>query len=857
MGKRKALKRRRKNDDAVAVSGSDDDSVMDEPVVSDEGESLSESEVAVPVQTMEKKRKKKKGVPAVAHDMASLRRMMEAEAEAEAAAAGSASEDESDAAPAPRTTVELAEQHIRELEELRRTDPKFFAFLQKNEPALLDFSVADVEKEEDENPSEDEGEGEGEGEAAPAGESGEEGADAGEAAGEGDVGARDGDDLGASHAYRRAKTVVTTAMLERLEVECLESVGALRRLVMVFKCACHVGDDAAAAAPDGKEKGKDKDKDKAERLRRLDAESAAAEREAVLPYKIPNSSVFNRVMTFCLSNMRAVIEHHLRRKSAAAGSNVQQQKGKKKDEKKEEKKEEGPMSDDELGAQLRQSNARWSAIAGTVKAFLGNVVYFVDKLTQDELRVSTLALLEPYAVLVAQYPGVAKALLNVLLDVWAGAGEQARLLAFTNVLALARRCPLAFLDVCLRGAYLTYIRAFGRMQASAVPLARFMRNCIVELFGVNAATAYRIAFAYIRQLAVHLRAVVTGTARDGARALQNWQFVGALRVWTDVLCAHARARTASMHQLVYPLAQIVTGALDLCVGTPCLPVRFHLIAMMNDLTDACRVLVNPVVPLLRCLDTSELRRRARRGTILRPLDFATLLHVSRQYLTSPELQDAVVRAFYEHMLRFLAATSYSPAFPELAVPVLAFLRRYRRESRIPLLSQQLAALVEKTTQNVAWINAHRASATFLPRDRAAVAAFLADERAAHQSPLDAAWVRFAAQKEHLASIQHQSDLQAARAEQRRKQRELESDGDDSENDDDNEDNENDFDGEEDVEDEEEDTPRVRGGRRRPRHEEEEDEDEDESKYRVSANAEDDDDDDDVEEYPDPEAEDSE
>ena len=830
MGK-KTSKRRRK----------DDEGVMDEPVVSDEGE----SEVALPVQT----KKKKKAVPEVAHDMASLRRIVEAEAAAEAAAKGSESESESedDEAPAPRTSVELAEQHIKELEELRRTDPKFFAFLQKNEPALLDFSVADVEQEEDENPSdEDEGAAEGAGAAEGEGEPGAEGEED-----------RDADNLSASHAYRRAKTVVTTAMLERLEVECLESVSALRRLVMVFKCACHVGDDADAArkdgAADGKAKGKGKDA-KAERLRRLDAENEAAEREAVLPYKIPNSSVFNRVMTFCLTSMRAIIEHHLRRRPQQ--EKQQEKKGKKGKKEKEEEKEgdEELMGDEELGAQLRQSNARWSAIAGTVKAFLGNVVYFVDKLTQDEMRVSTLALLEPYAVLVAQYPGVAKALLNVLLDVWSGAGEQARLLAFTNILALTRRCPLAFLDVCLRGAYLTYLRTFGRMQASALPLARFMRNCVVELFGVNAATSYRIAFAYIRQLAVHLRSVVVHTARDGPRALQNWQFVSALRIWTDVLCAHARG-AGSMHQLVFPLAQVVTGALDFCVGTPCLPIRFHLIAMMNDLTEACGVLVNPVLPLLRCLDTSELRRRARRGTILRPLDFATMLHVSNQYLTSPELQEAVVRAFYEHTLRFLAATSYSPAFPELAVPVLAFLRRYRKESRIPLLSQQLAALIEKTTQNVAWINERRANATFLPRDRAQVAAFCADERAQHQSPLDAAWTRFAAQREHFAAIQHQSDLQAARAEQRRKQREEEEL---ASSDDENANENGDFD---DDDDEEEESSRAHFGRRRPRDDDEDDEDEEEEYDDEDAQEGEflgnDDDDDDVEEYPDPEAEDSE
>lgn len=852
MGKRKALKRRRKDDDVAVGSGSDDDDVMDEPVVSDEGESDIEE---APMQTM--KKKKKKGVPEVAHDMASLRRMMEAEAAAEGAAEESSADESDDAGAAPRTTVELAEQHIKELEELRQTDPKFFAFLQKNEPALLDFSVADVEKEEDENPSEDEG-AEG---AAAAGAEGEAAAE-----GRGDSDGEDGGDLGASHAYRRAKTVVTTAMLERLEVECLESVSTLRRLVMVFKCACHVGDDAAQRNGSSSSKGKEKDKN--ERLRRLDAEHEAAEQEAVLPYKIPNSSVFNRVMTFCLTNMRAVIEHHLRRQPDAQGSSSsssvskKQKKGQKEGGKQQENESE-LMGDDELGAQLRQSNARWSAIAGTVKAFLGNVVYFVDKLTQDEMRVSTLALLEPYAVLVAQYPGVAKALLNVLLDVWSGAGEQARLLAFTNILALARRCPLAFLDVCLRGAYLTYIRTFGHMQASTVPLARFMRNCLVELFGVNAATSYRIAFAYIRQLAVHLRAVVLGTARGGAKALQNWQFVSALRIWTDVLCAHARAAAGSMHQLVFPLAQIITGALDLCVGTPCLPIRFHLIAMMNDLTEACRVLVNPVVPLLRCLDTSELRRRARRGTILRPLDFATMLHVSNQYLTSPELQEAVVRAFYEHTLRFLAATSYSPAFPELAVPVLAFLRRYKKESRIPLLSQQLAALVEKTTQNVAWINERRAAATFLPRDRDRVAAFLADERAQHQSPLDAAWVRFAAQKEHFAAIQHQTDLQAARAEQRRKQRERDAEL-ESGDDDDASENEGDFDEDDDEEDDGvQGTGRMHIGRRRARDEDDEDDevddDEDalEDKFHVGNNGGGNDDDDDVEEYPDPEAEDSE
>merc|ERR1711998_458168 len=96
---------------------------------------------------------------------------------------------------------------------------------------------------------------------------------------------------------------------------------------------------------------------------------------------------------------------------------------------------------------------------------------------------------------------------------------------------------------------------------------RFMENCLVELLRLEDATAYRVGYACIRQLALILRNACTASSQITekskkkksqqmkAMALVGWPFIRALYMWTKAV-----GSIAVLKPLAYPLSMIIMGA---------------------------------------------------------------------------------------------------------------------------------------------------------------------------------------------------------------------------------------------------------------------------------------------------------
>jgi nucleolar complex protein 2 len=101
-----------------------------------------------------------------------------------------------------------------------------------------------------------------------------------------------------------------------------------------------------------------------------------------------------------------------------------------------------------------------------------------------------------------------------LLELWSGtsSSDVVRIQSFLNLRSLAM-APIvtkyskngSYLDECLKGIYLTFVRNSKNTSVHTIPSINLMRNLAVELYGLDQHLSYQHAFTFVRQLAIHLR----------------------------------------------------------------------------------------------------------------------------------------------------------------------------------------------------------------------------------------------------------------------------------------------------------------------------------------------------------------
>jgi len=111
--------------------------------------------------------------------------------------------------------------------------------------------------------------------------------------------------------------------------------------------------------------------------------------------------------------------------------------------------------------------------------------------------------------------------------------------------------------------YLSYVANCKFTSASTWPVINFMRRSLVELYLLDTALAYTVAFPFIRQLAIHVRNAVTAgsaqndqTKKETARIVYSWQFIHSLHLWADVLAQAAANDDDNLKLLIFPVVQV-------------------------------------------------------------------------------------------------------------------------------------------------------------------------------------------------------------------------------------------------------------------------------------------------------------
>jgi len=587
-----------------------------------------------------------------------------------------------------------AAEHRKELDALKTRDPEFYKFLEANDRSLLDFTA---EGEGDEEP---EGEEQGENENAkkqkkrkrkskkPPVSLNDEKAIGDDAAEGGDGGE---DEPTEEQDEGNEGVVLTTRMLSLWQTQ-LETSPSLRNIdwvVRAFECACHVGDR------EQEEGGKYNE------------------------FQIQNAGVFDRLMVFCVKRMDHVFDAHMGiQTDAAEEENTVKKKKKSQD-----------------SAARLENNPLWKKLKHHVKKYLISALYFLEQAPEGKMAGIVLAQLARMWRYINVWHVLGRKLLRAALKFWAGGPsntEQAQVQAYLFIRSLAINISQPFMDLCLKGTYLTYARNSKRYSPYTVASISFMATCVCELYGLDFSASYQHAFVYLRQMAILLRTAITSKKKVAQQAVYNWQFINSLRVWGLILSTYTKA--SELRPLIYPFCQLVTGTIRLMPTARFYPLRFTCVRFLNELSNRGDVFV-PVAPyLLEVFHSAELNRKPSPSS-RKPMDLRFVLAMPKSIQHSKVFHEAIVHDALELLLEHLSHHAYSIAFPELAFPAIVALKKFQKETPIQRFRKQVLSLVEKLQRNSEYISQKRQAVDFSPNEKDKVAAFLKEAKAKDESPL--------------------------------------------------------------------------------------------------------------------------
>jgi nucleolar complex protein 2 len=445
------------------------------------------------------------------------------------------------------------------------------------------------------------------------------------------------------------------------------SIGAVRQVTRLYRIACHHGDG------DGE-----------------DEESSL---------KLASSAVYNNILLFMLGKADGIFRKAL------------------------------GMAADEDGDPSMQE--RYPKYEPFIRSYLGNTLHLLGKVTDASMQAYILRRLRCSVPFLGDFDKIRRKYVALSLKIFSSAEDEARVQAILFVRACAIALPSLCLDMCLKGAYKSFVGASRFFTSASAPGIRFMASCVVDMYGIDVEATYQHAFLSIKGLASQMRQALTSKSKESYKEVYCWQTINALELWATVLVTHP----SDLEPLYYPLSQLLLGACTL-VGSPSfIPLRLKCIRMLNELAQTRNVYV-PVAPLLvEVFQWKDLGKKCKPVPPNSIPDLNLRLRVGSSILRASSFQEDVVDTTLELLSSHLAQWGHHPGFLEISYIPLLRLRSFIKSSNKDRYKRGAKQLCQAIMDTQAVIGNARNRAQFSPKDASSIHQFVSDLVLAGQSPI--------------------------------------------------------------------------------------------------------------------------
>jgi nucleolar complex protein 2 len=377
-----------------------------------------------------------------------------------------------------------------------------------------------------------------------------------------------------------------------------------------------------------------------------------------------------------------------------------------------------------------------------IKSHVTSVLHLLSTLSDDattRLTLASILSLLPYAM---THRKLVKQLAKAVVGFWSDTSstDATKIAAFLVLRKLVVIGDAGVKDAVLKETYQGLVKGCRNTTVHSIEGINLMKNSATELWGLDQSIGYTNGFGFIRQLAIHLRSIITNKTKDSYKAIYNWQCVHSLDFWSRVLAQNCSASAdmnssakSQLFHLIYPVVQVTIGIIRLIPTAEYFPLRFQLLRSLLRLSRATKTYI-PIAPMLyEVLSSTEMKRSAKPATV-KALDFAVSIRVGKAMLRTRVYQDGLGEQVVELFCEFFALWCKSVSFPELALPVIVMLKRWFKEvtgrrigNKNIKVNSAIAIFVQKLEANSKWIEQRRQNIGFAPNNRSDVERFLANE----------------------------------------------------------------------------------------------------------------------------------
>ncbi|KAI0214999.1 Nucleolar complex-like protein 2 [Lamellibrachia satsuma] len=399
-------------------------------------------------------------------------------------------------------------------------------------------------------------------------------------------------------------------------------------------------------------------------------------------YRVEGSQVFNAVVRLCITELLPAVNRLLK----LPEQNSSQKK---------------PVQP--------SSSKMWTKVRIDLKAYLQDLMQLMSQLAEPTVLNVILRHIHQMVPFYVCFPRLTQLLLKKVIGLWSAATEETtRVLAFLCVSRLLHVTQNRILETCIKQMYMAYVRNCKFTSPAMLPMINFMQRSMVEVFALDTTLTYQYAFIYIRQLAIHLRSAITVRKPEVQQTVYNWQYMHSLHLWVRMLSQLHPNPT--LEPLIYPLTQVIIGAIKLISSARYYPLRFHCIKALNILSRATNTFV-PVLPFLtEVFEVTDFNKKHKKMS-LKPISFACILKLSKPQLEEKGFKDAVIDQLYEHLMDSFEIHSHTIGFPELALPALLQMKKFVKNCKVANYTKQIKQIVDKVTETSKVITLRRKTAS--------------------------------------------------------------------------------------------------------------------------------------------------
>lgn len=371
-------------------------------------------------------------------------------------------------------------------------------------------------------------------------------------------------------------------------------------------------------------------------------------------------------------------------------------------------------SNDTIIVRGKKCKKNWSKIRETVKLYLSDILFTLEKLAEPSLLCTILVSVKPLVGLFLEFRGLRKKYIKTLIKLWSTDERLVQLQSYLCIKASILFANSSLFFYLLKRSYLSFVQSTKFSTELNREYIAFLTDSLVEIYSVDLSRAYQLAFVYIRQLAIHLRNALTSKTDETTQLVYNWQFIHSIEFWCKLLSTEGALDT-HLKQLIFPLVQVSLGAISLNPIVKFYPLRFRCIRALNLLSTH----TNTYIPLSNyLLEVLDYTRTVSLYAHLppKPPNFAYTLKVPKQFMKTKHFHDYCVDVAFELSLEHFSSYEHSIAFPEMSFPILRELKKFAKDNYNSKHRREIKSLVEKIETQSKFIEDLRNTVDFAPKD---------------------------------------------------------------------------------------------------------------------------------------------